>query len=571
MATISAGQAVVEVLKAEGVKFVFGLPGGHTLGIYDGLLNTPEIRHILVRHEQTAASMAAVYAQLTGEPGVCCATAGPGATNLVTGIAEAYIGALPVIVLTGRGATRTALRGAAQELAQEKIFAPITKWAIRVDRSDMIIEIMRQAFTIARSGKPGPVLIDFPMDILMQAVEFGGYVRVGKPPAPRGNPEGVRAATEELLRSKRPIIIAGGGTVMSGAFNELREFAETLGLPVLTTLSGRGSFPDDHPLAVGGLGLHRTKISKKFLVEADFVLGLGCRFEQMETNWAPDYVPASNACYVQVDTDPAEIGKSVIPKIGIVSDIKFLLGDMLRTVREKGGPDHRSTFRNLPRIKELSQLKAELEAEIEQTLATRETPLKPVYVIREIRDAFPRETTAAIDIGCLAQALGGAFPYFNIYEPRSIMCCTSLYAMGFAAAGLPVARLVYPERPAVGLCGDGSFQMVMNILPVAAEHHLPVTWCILDNLCLGSIRDLQEGQGEASCYIPMPFEVQPDFAQIAKACKCYGEKIEDPGQVKPALQRAIDANNRGVPAVLDFIVKRGWPQAAYDYFAGFFL
>ena len=565
---ISGGQAVVEVLKAEGVKFIFGLPGGHTLSIYDGLYHTPEIRHILVRHEQAAANMAAAYPMLTGEPGVCCATAGPGATNLVTGIAEAYIGAVPVIVLTGRAPTAISLRNAAQEISQERLFAPITKWSVRVDRADMIVEILRQAFTIARSGKPGPVLIDFPMDMLMQSVEFSGYVPVGKPPAPRGNPELVRAAVDELLRSKRPIIITGGGTVMSGAFNELREFAETLGLPVLTTLSGRGSLPDDHPLASGGLGMHRNKASKKLLGEADFVLGLGCRFEQFETNWLPGYVPSPDACYVQVDTDPAEIGKSVIPKIGMISDIKLVLDDMLKMVRERGGPDHRATFRTLPRVKELSQLKEQVEADVKRVASTKEKPIHPARVVREVREAFPRETTAAVDIGCLAQALGGAFPYFNIYGPRSIMACTSFYAMGFAASAVPVARLVYPERPAVAFCGDGSFQMIMNVLPVAVEHHLPVTWCILDNYGLGSIRDMQEAMFKGRC-IATSFEAQPDFALIAKACKCYGERIEDPDQVKAAIGRAIDANNRGIPAVLDFAVSSQGPEAAIEYFSSF--
>ena len=187
MSLISGGQAVVEVLKAEGVKFVFGLPGAHTISIYDALYDAKEIRHILVRHEQLAANMAAAYAILTGEPGICCATAGPGATNLLTGIAEAFSGALPVIALTGRSASHLAQRGACQEIPQEKIFAPITKWAVRVDNPAMIVETLRRAFTICRTGKPGPVLVDLPMDVLAASVRFEGYVPVGRPPAPRGD------------------------------------------------------------------------------------------------------------------------------------------------------------------------------------------------------------------------------------------------------------------------------------------------------------------------------------------------------------------------------------------------
>jgi acetolactate synthase-1/2/3 large subunit len=492
---------------------------------------------------------------------------------MVTGITEAFFGALPVIALTGRGATRTALRGACQEVAQERIFEPITKWAVRVDRADMVLEVMRRAFTIARSGKPGPVLVDLPVDILMTPVEFDAYVPVGKPPSPRPDAALVKAAVDRLSRSARPIVIAGGGTVASGAFSELRELAETVGLPVLTTLSGRGSFPDDHPLAGGGLGLHRTDVSKNLLAEADFVLGLGCRFEEFETCWAPGWVPTPDACYVQVDVDPAEIGKSVIPKIGIIGDIKLVLEDMLQAVKDHGGPDHRTTFRSLPRTEELIRSKERLEADIERQAAatTTEMPMSALRVITEVRQVFTREATAAIDIGFLAQALGGAYPYFKVYEPRSCMVCTSFYAMGYAASALPVAKLVYPDRPAVALCGDGSFTMVMNQLLVAAEHHLPVTWCILDNQRLGSIKDTQkEGSDEPYIPIPVDLDIQADFKLIAEACKCYGEKVEDPHQIKAALGRAIDANNRGIPAVLDFRVKREWPQSGYDLFAAFF-
>jgi acetolactate synthase-1/2/3 large subunit len=566
MPVITGGQAVVEILKAEGVRFVFGLPGGHTLPIYDGLYHTPEIRHILVRHEQSAANMAAGYAILTGEPGVCCVTAGPGATNLVTGITEAFIGSLPVIILAGRGPTRSALRGASQEIPQDKIFAPITKWAVRVDRPDMIVEVMRRAFTIATSGKPGPVLVDFPRDMLTQSVEFDGYLPVGKS-RPRGDMQVVRAAVKRLVGSVRPVIIAGGGTVAAGAFAELREFAETLAIPVLASLSGRTSFPDDHPLAVGGLGFHRTAVSKKFLAEADCVLSLGCRFEEMDTNWAPGYSPAPDACYIQVDIDPTEMGRNIVPEIEIVGDVKLVLQDMMEARKEAGGPDYRTTFRNIERIDELRRMKEKLEAEVEAAAAANETPINALQVVTEIRKVFPRESTAAIDVGCLAQALGGAYPYFKVYEPRSCIPCTSFYAMGFAASALPVAKLVYPDRPAIGMCGDGSFQMVMDILLVAAEYHLPVTWCILDNQSLGSIRDSQDRAFGGRC-IGTVFDVQPDFVMIAQACKCYGEKIEDPREIRAALGRALEANRRGSPALLDFIVSRKEPQAAPDFFAG---
>jgi acetolactate synthase-1/2/3 large subunit len=354
--------------------------------------------------------------------------------------------------------------------------------------------------------------------------------------------------------------------VASGAFSELRELVETLGIPVLTTLSGRSSLPDDHPLAGGGLGVHRTDVSKKLLGEADFVLGLGARFEQMETNWRAGYVPAPDACYVQIDSDPAEIGRSVVPRLGIVSDIKMALGEMTRLVRESGGADYRASFRQLPRVQELLQHKEQIESDAERDAASNETPMTPLRAIMEIREAFPRETTVAIDIGQHAQHIGGAFPYFKVYEPRSVIPCTSFYAMGYASLALPVARLVYPERPAVGMCGDGSFQMAMNILPVAAQYRLGVTWCVLADGALGSIQEIQELSYGGRVFATS-FDVQPDFAKLAEACQCYGEKVEDPRQLRHALGRAIEANNRGVPAVLDIVVKRKSLQASSDYSA----
>ena len=269
MTQMLAGQAIVEALKAEGVRCVFGIPGGHVLGIYDGLYHTPEIRHVLVRHEQVAGNMAAAYAQLTGEVAVCLVTAGPGATNLVSGIAEAYVGSLPIVILAGRGATATRHRGASQEIDTDKIFAPITKMALRVDRADLLVDVVRQGFAAARNGKPGPVYIDIPRDILNEQVEFGPYFPVGAPVRPRGDSDRIRAAADILARAERPIIVAGGGTVMSGAFAALRELAEGLAIPVLTSLAGRGSIPDDHPLSVGGLGAHRNALSKRLLAEAE--------------------------------------------------------------------------------------------------------------------------------------------------------------------------------------------------------------------------------------------------------------------------------------------------------------
>lgn len=563
MEGITAGQAIVKVLEAEGVTKIFGLPGGHILDVYDAILQTPTMEHILARHEQHAASLAAGYAQLTGEPGICTVTAGPGATNLVSGIAEAYVGSLPVIVIAARTSTANVHRGAAQEVDTTRLFESITKWSVRVHRADSIVDIMRQAFTVARSGKPGPVFVDIPRDFLPERVSFGEYRPVGRPAPPLGNPDAIAAAAAALATANNPLIIAGGGAVASGAFDELRDFAELLAIPVSTTLAGRGVLPDDHPLAAGGIGAHRNPLSKCLLAEADCVLGLGTRFEEMETNWRPGFVPAPEATYIQVDTDGSELGRSVVPKIGIIGDVRLVLGELSRCVRASGSvvtdlAGHR-------RVAAIATEVAEIEREADEIAASNTRPMHPLTVVRAAREVFPRESTVVIDTGVMAQQLT-VFPFFRVYEPRSVVVCSSFYGMGFASAAAPAAKLVYPDRPALCFVGDGSFQMAMAILPVAVDHKLPVTWIILNDRALGSIRDIQE-RAYAGRFLGTDFEFQPDFAKLAEACGCYGEAVSDPGEVSAALQRALEANTAGQPAVLDCSVARERLQHTYEFYA----
>jgi acetolactate synthase I/II/III large subunit len=562
---MTAGRAIVQVLKAEGVKAVYGIPGGHVLPIYDGLYDTPEIAHFLVRHEQAAASMAAAWAQLTGEAAVCLVTAGPGATNLVTNVAEAFVGALPMVILAGRGATATTFRGASQEVDTELVFRPVTKWAERVDRADLIPDALREAFAVARSGKPGPVYLDLPRDILLEKIQFAHYVPAGPRARLRGEPERIRDAVALVLQAKQPLIVAGGGAIASGAAAELQSLAEALVAPVITTLAGRGAIDDDHPLSVGGLGAHRNPLSKRLLAEADVVLSLGARFEEMETNWRTGFVPPPTARVIQVDIDAAEIGRSVPAHLAVIGDIRAVLEEMIDVIGE--APPARGTGARLNDAPKgyAAELKR-LDGEIAELAAGLEKPIHPLRVIRAVRKALPREATVAIDVGCLAQHMAGSFPAFPVHLPRSLIVPSSFYGMGFAGSALPVARQVYPDRPAVGFIGDGSFQMMLHVLPMAAEYRLGVTWCILNDRALGSIRDIQEF-GMGNRIIDTDFKVQPDFAKIAQACECHGEQITDPADVDGAIARALAANERGIPAVLDFIVARARMQQTYEHYA----
>ncbi len=509
--------------------------------------------------------MAAAYAQLSGEPGVCIVTAGPGATNLVTGVAEAFIGATPMVAIAGRGSTLTTFRGDSQEAPTERVFEPITKWSVRVDQPELISEVMRRAFAIARGGKPGPVYIDMPRDVLAKQLPSAGY----RPAVPRtktpGNPDAVAAAARALLDAKRPVLIAGGGVLAAQAADEVRTLAELLAIPVLTSLAGRTSIPDDHPLSVGGLGCHRNALSRDLLNETDCAFGIGTRFEQMETNWRPGFVPPADAAYIQLDIDPMEIGRGIPATIGIVGDAKLVLSEIIRIVRDSSSALGAKRFLDHPRTRACAAAIAQIEADADVLAASMQVPIHPLRVIRAAREAFPRDTTVAFDVGVLAQQMAGAAPYFKLYEPRSTIVCSSFYGMGFSSMGAPAACLVRPHKPALCFAGDGSFQMAMNVLPTAAEEKLPVTWCILNDRALGSIRDIQQ-LAYNERYLATDFAVQPDFAKIAEACDCHGEKIEDPAKVAAAFGRALAANEQGIPAVLDFIVAQERILSTTDFY-----
>lgn len=564
MSAVTVGRAIVDVLRAEGVDHVYGIPGGHVLSIYDALYDEPSIRHVLARHEQTAGSMAAGHAQLTGEPGVCLVTAGPGATNLLTAVAEAFVGCLPMVILAGRGSTATAQRGASQEIATDQIFAPVTKWAVRVDRPDLAVDVLRQAFAKARSGRPGPVLVDLPRDVLDSECGPRDYLPVGSPSKPSAEAGEISAAARALARAQRPLIIAGGGAIAAGAAPAVRALAERLVSPVLTSLAGRGVIPDDHPLSAGGLGAHRTHLSKRLLGESDVILGLGTRFEEMETNWTPSAVPPREATYIQVDIEPAELGRSVPAQLGIVGDAAVVAQQLLDALDGAAGPP--ADWSAHPRVREIAAELARLEADADALAARPTSPMHPLRPIRAIRSALPRDATIAFDVGCLAQHIAGAMPYFKVYEPRTTIVPSSFYGMGFAAAALPVARLVRPDRPAVCFVGDGSFQMVMNVLPVAAERKLGVTWCVLDDGALGSIRDIQQYRFHGRI-LDTDFAFQPDLARLAQACGCYGRRVSDSAEVDEAVAAALEANERGVPAVLDFVVARERLQGTLEHYS----
>ena len=403
------------------------------------------------------------------------------------------------------------------------------------------------------------MLIDLPRDILAQKVAFDGYQPVGKPLPPRGNPAQIEAAAAALRRAARPLILAGGGAVAADAQAEVRALAEALQAPVLTTLSGRGSLPDDHPLAAGGIGHHRTWLTKRLLPEADVVLGLGCRFEEQETNWRDGYVPDPRACYIQVDIDPAEIGRSVVPQLAVVGDVRLVLRDLLEALKP-GAPNGAA-----PRLEALARDKQQLEDEVAGMVGSEQRPVHPMRVIGTVREVFGRDATAAIDVGVLAQGMGGAFPYFKVYAPRSCIVPSSFYGMGFCvvrAAG----RKAGPSGPPGGRLRRR--RLVPDDHERAADRRRAQA---AGDLVRAQRRRARLDPGRPACRLRQPHHRDhvrdaAGFRDIAQACQCHGERVDDPAQVRPALERARDANARGVPAVIDFIVARERLAGSVEFF-----
>ncbi len=542
-------QAIVSALKAEKTEYLFGLPGGELF--YDALYDAPEIKTVLVREESAGPFMAMGYARISGRPGVCFAPSGPGVANLVPGILEAQSACLPVIAI-GCGSKRVnAGMGAFQEVDQVSILKPVTKWAERITEPERIFWAMRRAFSLAANGKPGPVFLDIPRDVGAREAGEGSYVPPEYPLRSSGDPERIQKAAALLARAKRPLLVVGGGAVSSRAFEEVKEFAELMNLPVMTTPCGRGILPEDHPLAFGLVGLYFSKIGEEVYGEADLLVTLGSRnedFQSGEQKFFPE-----GAGYIQVDIDPEEIGRNWVPDVPVVGDVKLVVRALIRELRTKGvGGGKRS-----PRISRWIKEKKACEAQVEKECGTDSVPIKTKRVIYELGEVFGKDTILVNENG--SQDLWSYYwPYYRVREINSCVAPGEQTCMGGGCSAAIGAKLAAPDKNVVCPVGDGAFQMFMKELPTAVQHGAPVTYLVLNNFSLGWIKFGQKNRGDR--FISTDYKVQPDFAQVARASRCYGEKVEQPAEIRPALGRALKANREGVPAVLDFIVD-GWDFA----------
>ncbi len=543
-------QAMVSALKAEKTEYLFGLPGGELF--YDALYDAPEIKPILVREESAGPFMAMGYARMTGKPGVCYAPAGPGVANLVPGVQEAYSACLPVIAIGCSSKRANAGMGAFQEVDQVAILKPVTKWSERVTEPDRISWIMRRAFSLATNGRPGPVYLDVPRDVGAQETKAHKYIPVEYPLRTSPNPEKVREAAALLLKARRPVLVAGGGAISSRAFAEVRRFVELLNIPLMTTPCGRGILSEEHPLSFGLVGLYFSEIGERVYGEADLLMTLGSRNEDFQSG-EQRFFPRG-AKYVQVDLDPEEMGRNWIPQVPLVGDVRLVLQALIREIRRTGVKKGKES----PRMAKLRKAREAYLARVDkECLEDASVPIKTKRVVREINEVFGRDAILVNENG--SQDLWSYYwPYHQVRAINSCVAPGEQTCMGGGCSAAIGAKLAMPQRDVVCTTGDGAFQMFMKELATAAQFRAPVTYVVLNNFSLGWIKWGQRNRG--SRFISTDYRVQPDFVTIAEANQCYGERVERPQGIRPALQRALEATRAGVPAVLDFVVD-GWDFA----------
>ncbi|MDT8357032.1 MAG: biosynthetic-type acetolactate synthase large subunit [Methanomicrobiaceae archaeon] len=533
----TGARILVESLQNEGVETIFGYPGGVVLPIYDELYDSP-IQHILVRHEQGAIHAADGYARASGRVGVCIATSGPGACNLVTGIANAYMDSVPVVAITGQVPTALLGNDAFQESDITGITLPITKHNYLVKKTGDLGRIIKEAFYIARTGRNGPVLIDIPKDVSTDQVSAEKAIPEtitlrGYQPTYRGHGKQIEKALALLAEAERPVIYAGGGVITSGGSAALVALAERMLIPVTTTLMGLGAIPCDHPLNLGMLGMHGTQYANYAITECDFLLAVGVRFDDRVTGKINTFAP--HATIVHIDIDPAEIGKNKPVDVPIVGDAGSVLQDMLRLVKKR---EERSAW-----VDRIAMWKEKYPLEY-----LDDGRLHPQYIVRQLSDLMDGEGVVVSEVG---QNQMWTAQHYCFKKPRQWITSGGLGTMGYGFPASIGAQFARPGETVFDIAGDGSFQMNIQELGTVAHYRVPVKIAILNNMYLGMVRQWQELFFDRRySYTELP---SVDFVRVANAYGIEGERVDSPGDVRSALEHAIAHEGA---YVIDFRIER---------------
>ena len=549
----TGAQILLECLVREGVEIIYGYPGGVVLPLYDRFPEFPQLKHVLVRHEQGAAHMADGYARASGRVGVCLATSGPGATNLVTGICTAMMDSVPMVVLTGNVARNLLGRDGFQEADITGITLPITKHNYLVMKASEIATAVREAFHIARTGRPGPVLVDIPKDVFIEEAEFVWPETVslrGYKPTMQGHAGQIKRAAKLLDEAKKPVIFAGQGVIGSGATRELRAFAEKAQIPVMTTFLGLGAFPEDHVLSLGFMGMHGAYHCNITANEADVIFAIGMRFDDRAMGRWSDFNPTAKI--IHVDIDPAEIGKNLKTEVPIVGDAKAVLEALIPEVQQTTHIDW---------LRWIDTLRAEHPSfELPETDELSETDAPSAqHVVREIYEACHGDAIVVTGVG---QHQMWAGQHFTYTRPRQLISSGGLGTMGFETPAALGAQMACPDSLVWAICGDGGFQMTLQELATIVDQKAPVKIAILNNRFLGMIRQWQElFYANNLVSADLAAEVtQPDFIKIAEAYGIKGIRVTEHGQMRAAID---EANAYPGPVLLEFRVlleENVWPM-----------
>jgi acetolactate synthase I/II/III large subunit len=534
---ITGSEILLESLKRENVEVVFGLPGGAVLPLYDALYSAG-IRHLLVRHEQAAAFAADGYARVTGKPGVCLVTSGPGATNLMTGLTSALMDSIPVVALTGQVPESLIGKDGFQEADTIGISLPATKHSFQVRSAADIPAVVRRAFRTAVSGRPGPVLVDLPKSALVQKATPRYHAAEDSEREARRHEwrdEEIERAAEMIVESRQAVIYAGGGVIHAGAWLELAELAELAQVPVTTTLMGLGAFPSCHPLSLGMLGMHGSYATNMAICECDLLIAVGARFDDRVTGRVKDF--ATRARKIQVDVDPSEISKNVAVDLALVGDARETLRALIVALarRVSSSSPHQQAW-----LDRIEGWRREHPLGYDRTAES----VKPEYVIETISRYADEDAMIAVDVG---QHQMWAAQYYDFYQPRTWLSSSGLGAMGYGFPAAMGAQLAFPNRQAIAIVGDGGFQMTLNDLATVTQYQIPVKIVILNNHALGMVRQWQEIFFEKR-YCDIDLNFSPDFARLAEAYGIRGLKVEHHREVKTAIREALAHRE---PCVLD--------------------
>ncbi|MFO7263162.1 MAG: thiamine pyrophosphate-binding protein [Bacillota bacterium] len=551
----TAAHHLVKYLEQRGVKHIFGLCGHTNIAVLAALENS-SIRFINTRHEQIAAHMADGYARMTKKAAVVLTHVGPGLTNAATGVANAALDSIPMVVISGDVPTHYFGKHPHQEInlhadaSQHEIYRPFVKRTWRVDRVDLLPEILEKAFQLAESGNPGPVLVSVPMDIFSKEVEWERFAKqlmhtkeLHKPTIDR---ETAQKIIQMLLEAKNPIIYVGGGILLADAAPLLRQLVDRLSIPVAHSLMGKGALPDDHPLTLGMTGFWGTPFTNEKVKQADCILALGTRFGETDnSSWEDEYTfSVSSTKLLQIDIDPSEIGRNYPVHLGVVADLKQAL-TVLNKVAEEMVPIPRQ---NKELMEEIAAYRKQFRESNKKFIEDNSYPMQPQRILEEVRQVLPRDAIITTDVGWNKNGVGQQFP---IYEPGSILTPGGYATMGFGAPAALGAKLACPDRKVVSLVGDGGFGQNPSFLATAAEENIPVVWVVMNNYAYGTIAGLEKAHFKTTygtMFTRNGKPYSPDFASIAKAYGVEGIKIESAEEFKPALEKAIRLDQ---PVVID--------------------